>query len=151
MYWQCFFRSCPLIPLSGWIMKLMLIGAQGVYFNGLFLSYLISPKITHRFGKQYPLSSHLIPFYPHLDNKSLTFSPLTVGYLEEEAVHTYTLAIKQIEEGHLPKWADPEFKVPDIAVQYWHMPEGKRTMKDLILYIRADGESILYPCQHERR
>ena len=41
-------------------MKLMLIGAQGVYFNALFLTYLISPKITHRF----------------------------VGYLEEEAVHT---------------------------------------------------------------
>ncbi|KAI2614056.1 alternative oxidase [Hypoxylon fragiforme] len=106
MHLLTFMKMCE----PGWIMKLMLIGAQGVYFNGLFLSYLISPKITHRF----------------------------VGYLEEEAVHTYTLAIKQIEEGHLPKWADPEFKVPDIAVQYWHMPEGKRTMKDLILYIRAD-------------
>lgn len=61
-----------------------------------------------------------------------------MGYLEEEAVHTYTLAIKQIEDGHLPKWSDPNFVVPDIAVKYWHMPEGKRTMKDLILYIRAD-------------
>lgn len=38
----------------------------------------------------------------------------------------------------MPKWADPDFKVPDIAVSYWNMPEGKRTMKDLILYIRAD-------------
>ncbi|RYP53301.1 hypothetical protein DL768_001658 [Monosporascus sp. mg162] len=91
-------------------MKLMLIGAQGVYFNALFLSYLISPKITHRF----------------------------VGYLEEEAVHTYTMCIKQIEEGHLPKWSDPNFTVPDLAVKYWQMPEGKRSMKDLILYIRAD-------------
>lgn len=91
-------------------MKLMLIGAQGVYFNALFISYLISPKITHRF----------------------------VGYLEEEAVHTYTMCIKQIEEGHLPKWSDPNFMVPDLAVKYWQMPEGKRSMKDLILYIRAD-------------
>ena len=91
-------------------MKLMLIGAQGVYFNALFLTYLISPKITHRF----------------------------VGYLEEEAVHTYTMCIKQIEEGHLPKWSDPKFQVPDLAVKYWKMPEGKRSMKDLILYIRAD-------------
>ncbi|KAI1470115.1 alternative oxidase [Daldinia caldariorum] len=106
MHLLTFIKMCE----PGWFMKIMLIGAQGVYFNALFLSYLISPKITHRF----------------------------VGYLEEEAVHTYTLAIKQIEEGHLPKWSDPNFVVPDIAVKYWHMPEGKRTMKDLILYIRAD-------------
>ncbi len=25
-----------------------------------------------------------------------------------------------------------------LAAQYWKMPEGHRTMKDLILYIRAD-------------
>jgi hypothetical protein len=44
----------------------------------------------------------------------------------------------EIEQGDLPKWSDPNFKIPEIAVTYWHMPEGKRTMKDLILYIRAD-------------
>ena len=27
---------------------------------------------------------------------------------------------------------------PDIAVKYWNMPEGQRTMRDLLLYIRAD-------------
>lgn len=27
---------------------------------------------------------------------------------------------------------------PDIAVAYWNMPEGSRTMRDLLLYIRAD-------------
>lgn len=91
-------------------MKLMILGAQGVYFNSLFVTYLISPKLMHRF----------------------------VGYLEEEAVHTYTMAIKQIEDGHLPKWSDPNFEIPAIATRYWKMPEGKRTMKDLILYIRAD-------------
>ncbi|KAF3062037.1 Alternative oxidase, mitochondrial [Daldinia childiae] len=106
MHLLTFIKMCE----PGWFMKFLLLGAQGVYFNGLFITYLISPKITHRF----------------------------VGYLEEEAVHTYTLAIKQIEDGHLPKWSDPNFVVPDIAVKYWHMPEGKRTMKDLILYIRAD-------------
>lgn len=106
MHLLTFMKMCE----PGLFMKLMLIGAQGVYFNALFLSYLISPKITHRF----------------------------VGYLEEEAVHTYTMCIKQIEEGHLPKWSDPNFTVPDLAVKYWQMPEGKRSMKDLILYIRAD-------------
>ncbi|KAI0107573.1 alternative oxidase [Nemania sp. FL0031] len=106
MHLLTFMKMCE----PGWFMKLMILGAQGVYFNGMVLSYLISPKITHRF----------------------------VGYLEEEAVHTYTMAIKQIDEGHLPKWSSPDFVVPDIAVKYWHMPEGKRTMRDLIMYIRAD-------------
>src|ERR1700722_6980251 len=92
----------------GWFMKLMILGAQGVFFNSMFLSYLISPRTVHRF----------------------------VGYLEEEAVLTYTLAIQDIEKGKLPKWE--KLQAPDIAVEYWNMPEGKRSMRDLLLYIRAD-------------
>lgn len=106
MHLLTFMKMCE----PGWFMKMMIIGAQGVFFNGLFVSYLISPKIVHRF----------------------------VGYLEEEAVHTYTRCIKEIEDGHLPRWTDPEFRIPDIAIQYWNIPEGHRTMKDLVLYIRAD-------------
>ncbi|KAK0119067.1 hypothetical protein ONS96_012135 [Cadophora gregata f. sp. sojae] len=94
----------------GWFMKFMILGAQGVFFNSMFLSYLISPRTCHRF----------------------------VGYLEEEAVLTYTLAIQDIEAGKLPKWSDPKFQIPELAVNYWKMPEGSRTMKDLLLYIRAD-------------
>jgi hypothetical protein len=95
----------------GWFMKFMILGAQGVMFNALFFSYLVSPRTVHRF----------------------------VGYLEEQAVHTYTLAIQDIEMGLLPEWnAESGFKVPDIAVSYWNMPEGHRTMRDLLLYIRAD-------------
>lgn len=92
----------------GWFMRLMVLGAQGVFFNGFFLSYLMSPRICHRF----------------------------VGYLEEEAVITYTRAIKEIEAGSLPAWEKTE--APEIAVQYWKMPEGQRSMKDLLLYVRAD-------------
>lgn len=93
----------------GWFMKTMIILSQGVFFNALFLTYLISPTITHRF----------------------------VGYLEEEAVHTYTRLLGEIERGDLPKWSDPNFPVPEIAIEYWRLPEGKRTMKDLIMYIRV--------------
>ena len=46
----------------GWFMRVMVLGAQGVFFNSMFISYLISPRTCHRF----------------------------VGYLEEEAVLTYT-------------------------------------------------------------
>ena len=94
----------------GWFMKIMILGAQGVFFNSMFLSYLISPRTCHRF----------------------------VGYLEEEAVLTYTLAIQDIENGKLPKWQDPNFRIPDLAVRYWEIPKGHRTMRDLLLYIRAD-------------
>ena len=92
----------------GWFMKTMIIGAQGVFYNSFFLSYLFAPTICHRF----------------------------VGYLEEEAVLTYTRAIEDIEAGKLPKWE--KLQAPDIAIRYWNMPEGYRTMRDLLLYIRAD-------------
>ncbi|KAK3724487.1 inducible alternative oxidase 2 [Vermiconidia calcicola] len=92
----------------GWFMRVMVLGAQGVFFNAMFVSYLISPKTCHRF----------------------------VGYLEEEAVLTYTREIEDIDAGKLPKWE--KMQAPDIAVQYWNMPEGHRTMRDLLLYIRAD-------------
>jgi len=96
------------IAEPGRFMRLMVLGAQGVWFNFFFIAYLISPRICHRF----------------------------VGYLEEEAVITYTRQIKDLEEGRLPKWE--KLQAPDIAVNYWKMPEGKRSMKDLLLYIRAD-------------
>ncbi|KAF2227764.1 mitochondrial alternative oxidase [Elsinoe ampelina] len=92
----------------GPLMRLMVLGAQGVFFNAMFLAYLISPKTCHRF----------------------------VGYLEEEAVYTYSRQIRDLEAGRLPEWENLE--APDIAVTYWKMPEGKRSMKDLLLYIRAD-------------
>lgn len=91
-----------------WFMRLMVLGAQGIFFNGFFISYLISPRICHRF----------------------------VGYLEEEAVLTYTRAIADLERGALPEWENLE--APEIAVKYWKMPEGQRSMRDLLLYVRAD-------------
>lgn len=92
----------------GIFMRTMILGAQGVFFNGFFICYLTSPKTCHRF----------------------------VGYLEEEAVITYTRALADIDSGKLPLWQ--KLEAPAIAVQYWNMPEGKRTMKDLLLYVRAD-------------
>lgn len=92
----------------GWFMKIMVLGAQGVFFNAFFISYLVCPRICHRF----------------------------VGYIEEEAVRTYTFAIQDIEKGRLPEWHDLE--APELTIRYWKMPEGHRKMIDLLLYIRAD-------------
>lgn len=91
---------------TGWDCKLRQSDrAQGVFFNAMFVAYLISPRTCHRF----------------------------VGYLEEEAVLTYTREIEDLDAGRLPKWE--KLEAPDIAVKYWNMPEGNRTMRDLLLYM----------------
>jgi len=93
----------------GWLMQMMVFGAQGIFYNAMFISYLISPKICHRF----------------------------VGYLEEEAVHTYTRCLRELDNGSLPQWSSSQFKIPTFAIKYWSMREGRRSMRDLILSIRV--------------
>lgn len=92
----------------GLIMRTLILGAQGVFFNLFFLSYLVSPRTCHRF----------------------------VGYIEEEAVRTYTHVLHDLEAGKLPEWE--KLAAPEIAVEYWDMPEKKRGMRELLLYVRAD-------------
>lgn len=88
--------------------RLMVIGAQGIFFNVFFLTYLFAPRTCHRF----------------------------VGYLEEEAVKTYTTLIKDIEENEkLLVWKQEQ--APLIARKYYKLPEDA-TVKDVILCVRAD-------------
>jgi len=58
----------------GIALRTFIIAAQGVFFNFYFLLYLLTPKTAHRF----------------------------VGYLEEEAVITYTNLLKDYDAGKLP-------------------------------------------------
>jgi len=93
------------------LFRLAVLGAQGVFFNAFFLSYLISPRTCHRF----------------------------VGYLEEEAVRTYTHAIHDIDgDGDASIWATTP--APKLAIQYWRMPQDA-TVRDLIIAVRADEAS----------
>ncbi|KAI5846756.1 alternative oxidase [Tricharina praecox] len=92
----------------GIFMRTMLLGAQGVFFNFFFLAYLISPRTCHRF----------------------------VGYLEEEAVITYTRIIADLDAGKLPSWEGME--APQIAKDYFKLPPGNDSVKDLLLVVRAD-------------
>ncbi|KXZ49990.1 hypothetical protein GPECTOR_18g146 [Gonium pectorale] len=89
----------------GPLFRAAVIAAQGVFFNAYFLAYLLSPRTCHAF----------------------------VGFLEEEAVKTYTHALQEINAGRL--W--PDAPAPRIAVQYWGLPENA-TMRDLVLAVRAD-------------
>eukprot|EP00039_Didymoeca_costata_P000392 m.45371 g.45371 ORF g.45371 m.45371 type:complete len:345 (+) comp10238_c0_seq1:182-1216(+) len=83
------------------------IVTQGVFSNMFFLAYLVSPRFCHRF----------------------------VGYLEEEAVTTYTKAIKDLDDGKLPKWSNMD--APEIAISYWKLSNDAK-MRDLLLAVRAD-------------
>jgi len=87
--------------------RALVLGAQGVFYNLFFFTYLVSPKACHRF----------------------------VGYLEEEAVITYTRCIKEIEEGRLPEWSN--LPAPEIAKDYWRL-DANATLLDVIYAVRSD-------------
>jgi len=91
----------------GIIFRLMIAAAQGIFFNAYFLMYLLSPSTCHRF----------------------------VGYLEEEAVHTYTVLLEQLDKGNLPIWA--EMKAHGEAKDYYGLAD-EAMFRDVILGIRAD-------------
>ena len=61
--------------------RLLVLLAQGMFFNGFFLLYLISPATAHRM----------------------------VGYFEEEAVVSYTRFLEQIDAGAIANMPIPEF------------------------------------------
>ncbi len=75
--------------------------------SAFFLTYLVSPKICHRF----------------------------VGFLEEEAVITYTRCIEDLDAGKLPTWSI--LSAPQIAKNYWKL-SNNAMLRDVLLAIRAD-------------
>ncbi|KAF8024366.1 hypothetical protein BT93_F1527 [Corymbia citriodora subsp. variegata] len=87
-----------------WYERALVFTVQGVFFNAYFLGYLISPKFAHR----------------------------VVGYLEEEAIHSYTEFLKELDDGNIEN-----VPAPAIAVDYWQLPQGS-TLRDVVLVVRAD-------------
>eukprot|EP00960_Hanusia_phi_P017928 527185-Hanusia_phi.AAC.3 len=68
------------IKKPGPIFRWAVLGTQGVFMNLFFLTYMIYPKICHRF----------------------------VGYLEEEAVKTYTDILNAIDDGRLSSFRNAD-------------------------------------------
>ncbi|XP_068642381.1 ubiquinol oxidase, mitochondrial-like [Aristolochia californica] len=87
-----------------WYERFLVLTVQGVFFNAYFVLYLLSPKLAHR----------------------------VVGYLEEEAIHSYTEFLKDIESG-----AIENIPAPAIAIDYWRLPKDA-TLKDVVVVVRAD-------------
>ncbi|XP_062226614.1 ubiquinol oxidase 1b, mitochondrial-like [Phragmites australis] len=87
-----------------WWERALVLTAQGVFFNAYFVGYLLSPKFAHR----------------------------VVGYLEEEAVHSYTEYLKDLEAGIIEN-----APAPAIAIDYWRLPADAK-LKDVVTVVRAD-------------
>lgn len=84
--------------------RLVILLAQWVFLALFSVLYLISSRTAHR----------------------------VVGYFEEEAVLSYTLYLKEIDEGRSPNVA-----APAIARHYWKMP-ADASLRDVVLLVRAD-------------
>ncbi|KAL7256781.1 hypothetical protein ACSBR1_010681 [Camellia fascicularis] len=72
-----------------WYECALMFTVQGVFFNAYFLAYLISPKLAHR----------------------------VVGYLEEEAIHSYTEFLKELDKGNTEN-----VPAPAITIDYCQLP-----------------------------
>jgi demethoxyubiquinone hydroxylase (CLK1/Coq7/Cat5 family) len=95
------------IRQPGILMRLSIIWTQFIFVVWYSAFYLIFPKTSHRF----------------------------VGYLEEQAVKTYTQAINDLDKGLLPQWSN--MKAPDDAIKYWGLSENG-TFREMLVSIRAD-------------
>jgi len=84
--------------------RLVILLAQWVFLVLYSVLYLVSSRTAHR----------------------------VVGYFEEEAVISYTLYLKEIDEGRSPNVA-----APAIARHYWKTP-ADATLRDIVLLVRAD-------------
>jgi len=84
--------------------RLVILMAQWVFLALFSVLYLVSSRTAHR----------------------------VVGYFEEEAVISYTLYLKEIDEGR-----SPNVPAPAIAIHYWEMPDDA-TLRDVVLLVRAE-------------
>jgi ubiquinol oxidase len=92
------------VAKPNWLERVLIVIAQGIFFNGFFLFYLLWPRVAHRF----------------------------VGYLEEEAVYSYTEYLADIDAGRIENVPAPEF-----AIKYWNLPSDAR-LRDVVIVVRQD-------------
>ena len=84
--------------------RMVILGVQWVFYLAFFALYLVSAKTAHR----------------------------VVGYFEEEAVISYTLYLRELDEGR-----SANLPAPAIAKHYWKLAENA-TLRDVVLVVRAD-------------
>ena len=95
------------IRQPGIFFRLSIVWTQFLIVMWYSIFYTVFPKTSHRF----------------------------VGYLEEQAVITYTQAIEDLDKGKLPGWTN--LKAPDDAIKYWGLKKDA-SFRDMLISIRAD-------------
>ena len=84
--------------------RALIMITQATFYNFYFFLYLFAPRTAHRI----------------------------VGYLEEEAVVSYTQYLEEIDAG---RHENPP--APDLAIEYWNLP-ANATLRDVVIAVRAD-------------
>ena len=84
--------------------RLIIMVVQAIFYNFYFFLYLFFPKTAHRM----------------------------VGYFEEEAVISYDLYLKEIDEGR-----QKNVPAPQIAIDYWGLKKDA-TLRDVVIAVRED-------------
>lgn len=84
--------------------RLLILLVQGAFYNVYFLLYLLSPATAHR----------------------------VVGYLEEEAVTSYTTYLAGVDNGTYAN-----VPAPAIAIDYWKLAPDA-CLREVIIAVRAD-------------
>lgn len=84
--------------------RVLVVIVQGVFYNLFFVLYLVSARTAHR----------------------------VVGYLEEEAVYSYTEYLAGVDNGTYAN-----VPAPEIAIKYWQLAPDAR-LREVIVAVRAD-------------
>lgn len=92
------------IASPGFFEKILIKFVQVVFVLVYFLVYIFSSRSCHRF----------------------------VGYLEEEAVRSYTYYLEKIDNGEIPN-----VPAPLVAISYWNL-SNDATLRDVVIATRED-------------
>ncbi|MEM7239047.1 MAG: alternative oxidase [Pseudomonadota bacterium] len=84
--------------------RALIMVAQAIFYNFYFFLYLFAPRTAHR----------------------------VVGYLEEEAVVSYTQYLGEIDAGRIEN-----VSAPKIAIDYWNLAPDAR-LREVVIAVRAD-------------
>jgi len=84
--------------------RMLIMCGQAVFYNFYFFLYLFAPRTAHR----------------------------VVGYLEEEAVISYTQYLNELDNGRVDN-----IPAPQLAIEYWEL-DVQATLRDVIIAVRAD-------------
>ena len=84
--------------------RAIILGTQGLFLTAFSIAYMINPRTMHRF----------------------------VGYMEEEAVKSYTEYLAEIDAGRIEN-----VDAPQIAKEYWSLPDGAK-LRDVVIAVRND-------------